>query len=290
MPSKDTPSTTRQTPGILARAKRLGASTLVAIVPLAAQVDVAATTMTLDYSAVGQSTNSGWFVGVPDESKADGIILPNGFKLWGSETLNDSMFWRYDENYGGLVPRYDFTGTSFVWGGKITGGTTAEDTLSAPFDFSVGFTNGNTANTYTGVSVSLKLGYSYEPRHALEQWQSVNPYNAANYTSYSNYYSEAGTFHETGSLSVNLTDSSSDLYWFAVLSVDWNNEFNSGRWWNGSYQSLNGDTLTVTIPQNSIDVTHIPATPPVSTVPDTGSTVALLGLSCLGLGWLRRRR
>jgi hypothetical protein len=283
----DNPINTATVPSILSRAKRLGTTTLLALVPLAAQVEVAASPLTLDYSAAGQSTSSGWFVGAPDESKADGIVMENGFKLWGGDTLNDAMFWTNDEYYG-LVPRYDFTGVSFIWGGKITGGSTANDKIAAPFDFSVSFTNAVEETSYSGVNVSLSLGYSYDPHQGLQQYQSIKPYNIGGENSYGASYSTAGSYHETGNISVNLTDTPNDLYWYALLTVDWSNEFNSGWYWNGNYHTLNSDTLTITIPQNSIDVTHVPGNAP-GNVPDTGSTAALLGLALVALGGLRRR-
>lgn len=290
MHSSETPSRVAKSSSILARARRLGSSALLAVVPLAAPVDAVASSMTLDYSFAGDYSNSGWFIGAPDDSKADGIILPGGFKLWGNATLTDSMFWRYDSYYQETVPRSDFTGVAFAWGGRITGGTTSEDKLSAPFEFSVDFTGPD--SSYISVNTYLRLGYSTNPYEiSPDSNTSIPSNNGGNYTSFSQSYNSAGLHEETGNLSINLMDTPDDLYWFAVLTVDWNNEFVSSRNWQGSYVTLNGDTMDITIPQNSIDVTYIPGTPPPTHgVPDSGSTLALFAVGLLALRGLHRRR
>src|SRR5690606_9532166 len=276
---------------LLARAKRLGAG---AALVLASQAPASAA-LVLDYSVVGSYSNSGWFTGEMDSSKADGIILPAGFKLWGSETRTDSMFWRYDDYYGETVPRPDTTGIAFAWGGRILGATSYDDVLSAPFDFSVEFTNLLPA-AYPYVNVNLTLGYRHD-EYTPQAYQSGPTSSAWDYRSFSTSYSEAGVYNETGNLELNLPETdgvledgqTADLHWFAFLTVDWNHEFVSSRNWQGSYATWNGDTLTVTIPQNSIDVTYTPGTPPASSVPDASSSLTLLGLGLLGLlTWHRR--
>src|SRR5688572_9841338 len=100
---------------LLSRAKRLGVGALIAVTPCASMV---AAQLTLDYSASSNFSSSGWFTGTRDDSKANGFIIADGFKLWGSDSRTDGMFWRYDRD-GNLEAGSDTTGLAFVWGGKI---------------------------------------------------------------------------------------------------------------------------------------------------------------------------
>ncbi|MDB6092998.1 MAG: hypothetical protein JWM32_560 [Verrucomicrobia bacterium] len=281
-------------PSLLSRAQRLGSGALLALVPFVAPVK--ATIMTIDYSASTNVSNSGWFTGTRDDSKADGIIINNGFKLWGGDTRSDSMFWRYNPFTQQTEPGYDTTGLAFVWGGTIKGATSYQDKLTAPFDFTVTFTDNDGGRT--SVSSNLIIGYRttpYSPYPDNNSNPTVPTSGAYNYTNSYHSYNEAGTYHETGNLNVGLsqTDAETDLYWFALLTIDWSSEFVSAANWRGSYQTLSGDTLSVTIPQNSIDVTYseyVPEPPPSSTVPEAGSTLALLALALAGMVGLRRWR
>jgi hypothetical protein len=200
------------------------------------------------------------------------------------------MFWYYNSYYEQVMPTYDTSGIAFAWGGRITGATSYMDMLSAPFDFTVAFTN-LLGVPYPNVYAQLTLGFRTDA-YTPGQYNSI-PQNGGGGSSTSTYldgYTTAGSYHETGNLSLNLTDTDAgtDLYWYAVLRVDWNHEMVSPSYWSGSYYTLNGDTLTVTVPDHSIDVTYVPESTPG--VPDSGSSIALLGLTMMGLVCLHRRR
>lgn len=283
------------TPSILSKAKQIGAAATLAV----AAATSAHADLTLDYSAAGNYSNSGWFTGVLQDSEADGIIIDDGFKLWGESTRTDGIFWRYDDIYDMTVPGSDTTGIAMVWGGKITGATSSDDVLTAPYDFSMFFTHLDAAFHYTQVQGSLTLGFS-EYAHTPAQWQSGPKSNYYNSDSeYFSYYAP-GTYNELGDLSVNLieTDADTDLYWFVQLEMHIDHEHVSPRnWSSGNYSKLDGDTFTLTVPQNSIDVTFIPTlggptTPPVLTpVPEPGTIFSGIALALgVGIAAYRRRR
>lgn len=269
---------------ILARARRLGTA---AVVAAAAHVADAGQ-LTLDYTGVSTYSNSGFFTGSVAPGNTGGAIIANGFKLYGSETISDSLFWRWDQNYQQTVPGYDTTGIAFIWGGKITGGTTSADTLTAPFEFSLDFTNLG-LEEYPRANVAVSVGYSgYE--YVPSGWQSAPLGQSWGSDTQWYNFDAPGTYEISGTASTNLTDSSDTLYWFAQATVNWESEFVSSRNWNGGYGTLNGDTLTFTIPQNSIDVAYLPAAAPSQGVPDGGATVGLLGAAIGALAFFQRLR
>lgn len=284
-------NTSHPASGVLARARRLGAGVVLA--GAVAQTAIAAT-LSLDYMGVGKYSNSGFFKSGLDSSKADGEIIPGGFKLSGSETITDSIFWRWDSIDQRTVPGFDTTGIAFVWGGTINGATTSYDSIGAPFDFLLDFTN-NISDPYANVNVEISVGVRNQ-QYVPQDWGGSGPGSSA-WASNTQWFSfsEAGSYHQTGNMSVNLWETTDQLYWYAFAAVHWNNEFVSSRNWNGSYSKLSGDSLTFTIPTNSIDVAYVPGqrppdnNPPNPTVPDGGSTAGLLGVAAL-MGFLLRGR
>lgn len=277
-----------RTPSILARARRLGAGAAIAI---AAQAAMAETTLTLDYSGVGNYSSSGFFTGDIDTTKTSGAALPGGFKLSGSQTVSDGIFWRYDPYTQQIEPGSSTTGFGMVWGGTITGNTTASDVLSAPFDFSLSFTN-NLPEPNPNVSIALTLGILNAP-FTPNQYSSGPTFNNLASTTQSFYYDTAGTTETSGTIALNLIDndaSSNQLYWYAFADVNWSSEFVSSNYWNGSTAKLSGDTLTFTVPNHSIDVQYTPGNAPTNNVPDGGSTAWLLGGALIALGVRTRRR
>ena len=272
--------------GLLARAQRLGAG---AVLAAAAYTQLPAG-MTFDYSAVGNYSNSGYFTGVLDDTKTTGAILPGGFKLSGGDTRTDSIFWYYNSYYEQTLPDQYTTGFAFVWGGKLTGGSMAGDTLAAPFQFSLAFTN-LLDDPFVSANVRVVLGHRDNPFTPTQYQNDPTSYNGGWHDDKYFNFSTAGSYDVTDSLSVSLPETTNDRYWYAMLSVQWNGESVNPYYWNGQYTKLNGDTFTVTVPDHSIDVTYVPAAPPPpQQVPDSGSTGSLLGLTVMGLLCLHRRR
>lgn len=286
------------TTSFLDKARALAARGVLAAAPLAALAPAAeAVVLTADYAAVRSFSNSGFFSSgfAPDMTSLQASTLPGGFKLSGSRTISDSLFWQYDESIPGSRPRFDTTGMIFLWGGEIQGATTWEDKLSAPYEFTVDvdFTSSISFYEDAQVSLALTIGYTTEAYHPITHpndpfQQTTNPPSGNGNTEWFSI-DTAGTHAFSGLLETGLFDSPADeaKYWYVYLTVDWQNEFVSNRWWSqdqGAY-SLNGDELTLTVPTNSIDITY-------TAIPEPGAWGALFGgLALAGaLAWRRRRR
>lgn len=281
---------------ILSKAKTLGAIAAVAAAPAATQ----AITLTLDYSVSADYSNSGWFMGGEtfDDAGVDGTIIAGGFKLWGVVERDDSMFWRWDNQQQKTVPRSDATGIIMAWGGKILGATTSLDVIKAPYEFAIEFAH-TIANEYDSpyVNAELVIGWGEKPDYE-ENYDTPREYDSAYVNGTNNSasqwfsYDTAGGHEEDGEIEVSLqdTDGSKDLFWFASLAVNFNHEYANSWYWDDNYSKLNGDTMSVVVPQNSIDVTYVPGaqtnpgTP--NSVPDGGSFAAIYAL--LGLGMMYR--
>lgn len=275
---------------LLERARRLaGKTTLVALSLAAAPVVGHAASLVHDYSAVGEYSNSGFFTGALDESAADAAVQGLGFKLTGSQTVSDSMFFAWNDYYQQTLRKYDTTGIAFVWGGALDGTLSGGETLSAPFDFSIDFSH--TAPLldpysiyYAHVGWTLTLGFRSD---AYVPGEGLGPDMGALYGN-STYGSAdvAGLHQFTGSVDV-MTDAwiaANATSWFAMLSVEWAEPLVGGGW-EDTAGTVNGDYLTVTIPNQSIDVALLPA---ASAVPVPGA-FWLFGSGVLGLFSFRRR-
>ena len=88
-------------------------------------------------------------------------------------------------------------------------------------------------------------------------WATEAPNYSFAHASTEGYESEAGTFSHTGNLDLTLEQWMLDSYvptnWFVRLEVLVNHENAYGDF-EAPYPKWNGDTLTVTVPQNSIDL------------------------------------
>lgn len=167
-----------------------------------------------DFSTVGTYSNSGFFTGELDESRATGSTLGMGFKLSGQSEFSDSQL--YNRYYGscddGICDPYslyysrgDTTGTAFVWGGKVTGELIASDELKAAYEFTIDWshTPRPDAGAYdqAWVSWGLTLGFSnmvYADQPIDPRWLKSNA-RSSNSTSGSLYETGPATF--TGTLS-----------------------------------------------------------------------------------------
>lgn len=271
---------------LLNRVHALARRTTLVVLPLAASASAYAG-LTADYSVVGTYSNSGFFTGTMETDATYHAIIDDGFKLSGEKTITDGLFWRYDETYEMTVPGFDTTGIAFLWGGSMEGSTAYDDKLFIDYEFSVEFDH-TVAGMYDTpyVSIELRLGYDTNP-------YTPAPYQSSPWGSYSSTWldaNEAGLHEFEGTLEHYLTDSSSEypIYWYVQLAVHWNHEFVSSRWWEpGNYASLNGDMMTIIVPDHSIDVTFQPAVQVV--VPEPAS-IAGLGALVGAVYLLLRRR
>ncbi|MBI5462816.1 MAG: hypothetical protein HY941_11590 [Gammaproteobacteria bacterium] len=273
---------------LLDRARRLvGKTALVALSLAAAPVVGHGASLVHDYSAVGEYSNSGFFTGALDESAAAATVQGLGFKLTGSQTVSDSMFWAWNDYYQMTVRKYDTTGIAFVWGGALDGALSGGETLSAPFDFNIDFSHtapSNSAYDYPGVGWTLTVGFRGD---AYTPGQGLGPDMYALYSnSTSGWMDAAGSYQFTGSVDAMIDEwsAANAISWYAMLSVEWHDPL-AYPGWEDTAGTMNGDYLTVTIPNQSIDVALLPA---VSAVPVPGA-FWLLSSGLLGIVSFSRR-
>lgn len=271
------------------RARRLaGNSALVALSLSAAPCIGHAASLLHDYSAAAEYSNSGFFTGEFDETAADATALGTGFKLTGSKTASDSMFWAWNNYYQVTLRKYDVTGFAFVWGGAIDGSLSDGDMLNTTYDFNINFSH--TTPTfpeydYTGAQWQLVTGLRSEP-YSPEQWQSGPDSNSLISNSASGSMEAAGQQQFVGNLDLTIDDwtATDATSWYVILAVEWFDALaRSG--WEDTHGSMNGDTFTLTIPNQSIDVDLISST----VVPVPGAAW-LLGSGLLSLAAAGRRR
>jgi hypothetical protein len=259
------------------------------ILPLACAASASAASLNFDFFGSALFDNSGWFVStltVPPVG--GGITQGTGFKLYGGDSITDSAFYYYNDIYEQTLPRFDGDGLGLLWGGSINGSLTAGDVLSAPFDFSYTFTHTPAFEGDTYISNPWKLRIGLVDRTGSDpiNWAADAAYGqlwAYASAETSGYQSEAGTFNQTGTISLTIEEwmleSYAPTHWFVELSVLVEHENSNGDF-EPPYPRLNGDTLTVTVPQNSIDLTYSP-------VPEPSS---MLLAAASGLFMFRRRR
>lgn len=276
-------------PSLSSRATALAAASK-AILPLACAASASAASLNFDFFGSALFDNSGWFVStLTTPTSGGGITQGTGFKLHGTDTISDSAFYYYSEFYEQSVPRSDGDGLALLWGGSIDGSFLPGDVLSAPFDLSYAFTHTPTGPRDTYISNNWKLTVG------LIDWYGEEPLNWAIDASNSgfgsvissNYESgsenAAGTYSHTGTIDLTIDQWTLEGYtpshWFVRLEVLVNHENGYSSDWN-TKPKLNGDTLTVTVPQNSIDLTYI-------AIPEPS---ALLLTAAGGMMLLRRRR
>ena len=128
-------------PSLSSRAAALSAAGKT-ILPLACAATASAATLNFDFFGAGLYDNSGFFAStVTLPAIGGGMTQGTGFKLYGSSSIADSAFYRYDDIQNEFYPRYDGDGLALLWGGSISGSLSAGDVLSAPFDFGYAFTH-----------------------------------------------------------------------------------------------------------------------------------------------------
>ncbi|MEZ5562498.1 MAG: VPLPA-CTERM sorting domain-containing protein [Gammaproteobacteria bacterium] len=271
------------------RARRLaGNSALVALSLSAAPGIGQAANLLHDYSAAAEYSNSGFFTGEFDEAAADATTQGTGFKLTGSKTASDTMFWEWNNYYQLTLRKYDVTGFAFVWGGGIDGPLSDGDMLNTAYDFSIDFSHTTPTYSqydYTGAQWQLVTGLRSDP-YSPEQWQSGPDSNSLISSSAWGSMDAAGQQQFAGNLDLTIDEwaATGATSWFVILAVEWFDPL-AAPGWEDTHGSMNGDTFTLTIPNQSIDVDLVSST----VVPLPGA-VWLLGSGLLGLASIGRRK
>ncbi|MBI1394727.1 MAG: PEP-CTERM sorting domain-containing protein [Betaproteobacteria bacterium] len=265
----------------VARARVLAGRTALCVLPLAAAAPAAdAATLLHDYSLAGEYSGSGWFMTGLDESAADAAPQGNGLKLTGNETVDDGLFWRWDNFLQATVRRYDVSGIAFAWGGAIDGVLNPGDIIDSSFDFVVDFTHtlpAFPAYDYTYLSWELRIGLrssGYTPG----EYQSLPGGDALDYVSAYGSADAAGNYRFQNTMQFEVGDWAAPQAtdWFATLTFDWADAL-ARQGYEDTQGAHNGDTLSVTVPDRSIDVAIVPTsnTQPGQTLTNSGGlTVA----------------
>jgi hypothetical protein len=288
-------------PSFLDRARALVGSGRLAAVPLAvaaasvATEEAKASAMTVDYAAVTGYSNSGFFTGFfLDQTSVTGAVLGNTATLSGAKTVTDSyLFWRYDSIAGQTAPRYDTTGLALYFGGRLPSGVRQpEDLLRVNYDFTVDFEHTSTGEyDYPSISVLVVSGHD-SSAYVLEPGYPQRPnvgYGSERSDGFSGFETPSH-LRFTGTFDVDFPEWMGDGqdYWSAVIAVNFNQEFVSNNSWNGTnYSKLNGDELSVTIPDGGLTVTYITTTP----IPEPAHAATLLaGVAAVACAMRRRRK
>lgn len=260
-----------------------------AILPLAA-ASTSAASLSLDFAGTGLYDNSGFFAStVTPKAGVGGSAQGLGFKLYGSDSLSDSAFYRFDEFENESRPIFDGDGLGFLWGGAVNGSFEAGDRIVAPYEFGYDFTftPAFPGDDYVNNTWSLTIGLVEDYGSGInfaENFSASNAYKSETY--YGDTQSAAGSFDLSGTLEMELGFSDvefhSPRYWFVLLSVLVDHENAAGDF-EPPFPKWNGDVLNVTVPQNSIDIEVIPINP----VPEP--SVALLALTAFSV-FSRRKR
>jgi hypothetical protein len=272
-------------PTLSSRATALAAVTKT-ILPLACAASASAASLNFDFFGSGMFDNSGWFVStLHTPVQGGGITQGTGFKLHGTDTMADSAFYRYDSNQQETVPIFDGDGLGLLWGGAVNGQFNPGDIITAPYEFGYAFTftPSYLGDTYISNQWRLTLG--------LIEWNGENPLNWAidggnsgfgsilsqNYVDGGE--SEAGSYSRTGNLDLTVDEwalqNGTPTHWFVRLEVLVNHE-NGANDFVTPLRRLNGDTLTVTVPQNSIDLALISIPEPSSILIAAAGSMVML--------------
>ncbi|MFC7336771.1 PEP-CTERM sorting domain-containing protein [Haloferula chungangensis] len=272
---------------LLSRAKAL-ASASKSILPIALASSSPAASLNFDYFGTAMFDNSGFFVStLSTPANGGGITQGTGFKLWGSDSIHDSAFYRFDESRQETLAISDGDGLGMLWGGSINGSLQAGDVISAPYEFDYSFTQtpGFAGDDYVSNPWRISIGLIDRTDDPINWSQDaaygqLSPITTA---AENGYESVDGEFHRTGTISLTVEDwmlqSYSPTHWFVQLEVLVEHENNFFAY-NGPFPKLNGDILEVNVPQNSIDISYTPVPEP------SGLLIALTG----GLFMMRRRR
>lgn len=290
---------------LMARARALVESNsrtmaALAVLPLASLAQPASAALvtsddlSLDAAYVGYWNASGFFTapsyddgngghaigsGTPEGATLSALGLDAGLKLYGSATMSDSVLGSVDGD--SFFNGNEVYGLAFVWTGTLATPAELGDFLALDYEFDLGFTGEG--------QVSYSLIAGFRPVHGeayVPTLYTGTNQNLAVQGESSGYLSEAGDYALTGSVTTGeLSESSFDetatYQWVVSLTTYWTDPdlFNTTK---------SGDTLTVTVPQNSIDVGRnaVPGVQPPVGVP-APSALALLAA---GLAFLLRRR
>lgn len=241
-------------PTLMQRA-RAAAGTALVVLPLSSVPVADAATLLPEYSVVGEYSNSGWFMSWFDDDAASAASFADGVALSGDKTIDDGLFWRYDDYYGATVRRYDVTGIAFAWGGAIDGGLRPGDAIDVDFSLALDFTHTTPAfpaYDYTYAAWELQVGLS-SSAFTPDFYQSTPNQSSLNYDSRYGSVDVAGlfTWDDGFELAVGDWEAEQATHWFAVLTVYWPDALaRSG--YEDTQGSLNGDTLRMSVPESGI--------------------------------------
>ena len=275
-----------------------------AVLPLASLAQpasaalVSSDDLSLDAAYVGYWNASGFFTrpayydenfdrlfgpGTPEGATLSALGLDAGLKLYGSATITDAVLGSVDGD--SFFSGNEIYGLAFAWTGSLATPAELGDFLALDYEFDLGFT-GEGQVSYN-LTAGLKPIYeeAYVPGLLPGQSNSTNQGLAVQGES-SGYLSESGEYALTGSVITGELqefnfDETASYQWVVTLTTYWTDPdlFNITK---------SGDTLTVTVPQNSIDVGRnaVPGVQPPVGVPAPSVLALLAG----GLAFLLRRR
>ncbi len=172
----------------------------------------------------------------------------------------------YSNYYEETLARSDGDGLALLWGGTVNGSLAEGDVLSAPYDFDYTYTH-TPAGEYDSPSASWKLTLGLISNPSMNWADGVS--SGSGYNSYtSGYTTDVGSFNETGTIDLTIQSWMLDEYnlpthWFVILEVLTPHE-NASNDYEAPYPKWNGDILTVSVPQNSIDLAYSPIPEPSS--------------------------
>jgi hypothetical protein len=229
-----------------------------------------------DYIPLGQ---------VPDGSTVGGATLGNGLKLFGQSTMSDDFLGNVGDDIFDNRGNQAF-GVAFVWAGSVARPLAEGDRLSLGYTFDIGVTD-NQGLGQSSVFWELRAGI-FE--------QCCDPY-VGEVFSFPPAYDTIASGEVLGGQQLTISgiaetwelfsvDPEASYGWAILLTTYWNDP----DAFDGipQFGSASGDTLSVTIPMDSIDVgvNAIPGTAPVP-VP---AAAWLFGAGLAALGGVVRRR
>lgn len=238
----------------------VAASAIAASASTGAHAGVQISDLILEESYVGYWNASGFFteIGytddqfnfvsagtVPDGATISDDVIGNGVKLYGSASMADNELGNIDATDPWANSGNEAYGVAFIWRGSFANELIEGDFLSLDYEFDIGFTdNQNTGSgsvyweLYAGIYDDCCGGDPLGP-----------------FSSPQTGYIDSGDIYTPGTESFSDSADGYEIYpyggenfrWEVMLAVYWDDEdaYNVGI--------NSGDTLTVTIPSNSID-------------------------------------
>ncbi|WP_304026797.1 PEP-CTERM sorting domain-containing protein [Methyloversatilis discipulorum] len=249
-------------PTLMQRA-RAAAGTALVVLPLSSAPVAEAATLLPEYSVVGEYSSSGWFMSWFDDAAASASSFSDGVALSGDKTISDSLFWRYDDDAGVTLRRYDVTGIAFAWGGAIDGSLRPGDAIEVDFSLALDFTH--TAPTfpddylysshhYASAEWELQIGLS-SSAYVPDFYQSTPNQNSLTYSAIQGGAMQPGVYswHDGFELTLGDWEAEQATHWFAVLTVYWPDS-PASMGYEDQFDSLNGDTLRMSVPEGGLTV------------------------------------